>query len=159
MKWKVIHALMVSISVSAKIAEVCSDGGGLHHDQVFNVQTQRLSAFDEVEGRRQRVQLVHGHDVIGLRHVAAVFAGPVRLGDAGFQRQDGVGVGFAVLKARQLMQADDVVAIAVAVFLEALGVFEIIVAIAKAQAALEQAQRVDGRDRTDPPRPRSRKGD
>ena len=121
------------------------DGGGLNHDQLVHVQAQIGHAFGEVQRRRQLVELGHGHHVVGQGDVAAVFTGPVRVRDAGFERQDRFGFLLTAFNAGQFENTRNIGDIGVAVLLEALAFIEVVVAIAHAQAALEQAQRVHGR--------------
>src|SRR5690606_14505966 len=88
-------------------------------------------------------QLGDGVFVVGLVAVAVLDRGPVRLGDAGLEGQDGVGVGGGILPADHLQHALDIGAVQRLLLGPAL--FQIVVAVGQAEPRLAGRDDVAGR--------------
>ncbi len=117
------------------------DGGVLAHHHLRGVGDAR--GGEEAlprEARRLGVELAHFQRVVGLVAVAALGAGPVGLGDAGFHLHDGLGMRLRVIPAGQLQQLGDVLDVALALGFEV--VAQVHLAVAQAQPGLAHVERV-----------------
>ncbi|MDF2902362.1 MAG: hypothetical protein K0Q62_2421, partial [Phenylobacterium sp.] len=117
------------------------EGGVLgHNDPVGLRKVGAVEVLLPGEARRVLLQLGDLEGIVGLIVVPALGAGPGDLGDLGLQGDDRLGVLGRALPAGQGQHLGDVLFIGRLLGLEA--VFQIIVAVGQAEAALHQIDRV-----------------